>query len=158
MRTARDKGGYLLVEWLAGIFLWGMLVSGFCLGGSAYERLLAVAQTETAAREFARDILRVRDRALAGSDGGFLELRAGGKGYWVCRGPDLVDKKRDFASGGSSSYLRFSSIPSYVIRFSVNGSPSTSGQYILQHERVTSVQMRIELQPVTGRVQIVRIR
>lgn len=130
-----------------------MLYTGF----TAYQRILAIAQVESVARMFAQDIVIVQGRALSGSDFGYLELSSGRKGYWVYRGPNLVEKKRGFASVGSES-VRFSSIPAYVIRFSSNGSPSTSGNYILQHEKVSSVKVRVSLQPVTGRVQIERLR
>lgn len=153
----RDKNGYLLAEWLTGILLCGILLSGFYLGGLLYQRIIAVVETECAAWEFARDILHIRERALAGSDLGYVELRADRKGYWVCRRPNLVDRKRGFASGGSEA-LQFSSIPAYIIRFSINGSPSASGIFILQHERVKSAQVKVSLQPVTGRVRIERVK
>ena len=104
---------------------------------SGYERVLATVQVENAAREFAEDILRTRERALAGSALGFVELSSGRKGYRVYRRPNLVDKKRDFASAGSSA-LQFSSIPAYIIKF-------------------RSVQAKVSLQPVTGRVRVERV-
>ena len=121
-----------------------------------YERVLATVQVENAAREFAEDILRTRERALAGSALGFVELSSGRKGYKVYRRPNLVDKKRDFASAGSSA-LQFSSIPAYIIKFSVNGSPSATGVFVLQHEKFRSVQAKVSLQPVTGRVRVERV-
>ena len=154
-RKHRDNG-YLLAEWLTFIFLYGLLLSGLNAGVAGYEKALAGAQVESAAREFAQDILRTRERALAGSDLGFVELSSGRKGYWVCRRPNLVVKKRDFASAGSMA-LQFSSIPAYVIRFSINGAPSASGSFILEHEKIPSVQAKVSLQPVTGRVRIERV-
>lgn len=153
-RKHRDNG-YLLAEWLTGIFLCSILFSGLYMGVNGYERIVAIIQTESAAREFAQDLLSTRERALAGSDLGYVELSSKRKGYWVYRRPNLVDKKRDFASAGSAA-LQFSSIPAYVIRFSVNGSPSASGQFILQHERITNVRVKVSLQPVTGRVRVER--
>lgn len=153
----KHKGnGYLLAEWLTSIFLYGVLFSGLYMGFVGYERILAVIQVENAAREFAQDLLRTRERALAGSDLGFVELSSGRKGYWVYRGPNLVEKKRDFASAGSKT-LYFSSIPAYIIKFSINGSPSASGMFILQHGRIASVQIKVSLQPVTGRVRVERV-
>jgi len=149
--------GYLLAEWLAGMFLYVIISSGLYVGVDAYQRVLAIAQTENAAREFANDILRVRGRALAGSDQGYIELSSNRKAYWVCRRQNLVEKKRDFASGGSNSRVWFSHIPAYSIKFSINGSPSISGKFIIQHERIASVQTKIEIQPVTGRVRTERI-
>ena len=108
-RKPRDNG-FLLAEWLAGIFLYGVFFSGLYTGISGYERVLATVQVENAAREFAEDILRTRERALAGSALGFVELSSGRKGYKVYRRPNLVDKKRGFASGGSKAF-HFSSIP-----------------------------------------------
>lgn len=156
LRQKPRDNGYLLVEWLAGICLYGVFFSGLYLGIAGYERLMAMVQVESAAREFAQDILCTRERALAGSALGFVELSSGRKGYRVYRRPNLVDKKRDFASAGSA-VLQFSSIPAYIIKFSVNGVPSVSGVYILQHEKITSVQARVSLQPVTGRVRIERV-
>ena len=153
----RKDNGYLLAEWLTGIFLYGIAVSGLYMGFAGYEKALAAVQVENAAREFAQDILLTRERALAGSDLGYIELSSGRKGYWVCRRPNLVDKKRGFASGGSEA-VQFSSIPAYIIKFSVNGSPSASGLFILQHERIRSAQVKVSLQPVTGRVKIERVR
>ena len=149
--------GYLLAEWLTGIFLYGLAVSGLYMGIAGYENTLAAVRVENAAREFAQDILLTRERALAGSDRGFIELSNGRKGYWVYRRPNLVDKKRGFASGGSEAF-QFSSIPAYKIGFSINGSPSASGAFILQHERIKSTQVKVILQPVTGRVRIERVR
>ena len=126
------------------------------MGAAGYEIALATVQVESAAREFAQDLLRTRERALAGSDRGFVELSSGRKGYWVYRRPNLVEKRRDFASAGSVA-LQFSSIPAYIIKFSINGSPSASGLFILQHERITSVQVKVSLQPVTGRVLVERV-
>ena len=154
LRKHRDNG-YLLAEWLTGIILYGFLLSVLHIGFSAYEKTLAIMQVESAAREFAQDLLSTRERALAGSDLGYVELSSKRKGYWVYRRPNLVDKKRDFASAGSAA-LQFSSIPAYLIRFSVNGSPSASGQFILQHERITNVRVKVSLQPVTGRVRVER--
>jgi hypothetical protein len=154
LQKRRDKG-YLLAEWLTGIFLCGILFSGLYLGMKGYERMMAVVQVESTAREFAQDIMNLRERSLAGFDVGFIELN-GRKEYWVYRRPNLVYKKRDFASAGSGSLL-FSSIPAYKIRFSINGAPSVSGSFILQHESIPSVQVRISLQPVTGRVWIERV-
>ena len=156
LRKHKDNG-YLLAEWLTGIFLYGLAVSGLYLVIAGYEKTLAAVRVETAAREFAQDILLTRERALAGSDRGFIELSNGRKGYWVYRGPNLVDKKRGFASGGSEAF-QFSSIPAYKIGFSINGSPSASGAFILQHERIKSTQVKVILQPVTGRVRIERVR
>lgn len=155
-RKPRDNG-FLLAEYLAGIFLYGLFFSGLYTGISGYERVLATVQVENAAREFAEDILRTRERALAGSALGFVELSSGRKGYRVYRRPNLVDKKRGFASGGSKAF-HFSSIPAYVISFTINGSPSASGVFILQHERIKSAQVKVSLQPVTGRVRIERVR
>ena len=123
-RKPRDNG-FLLAEWLAGIFLYGVFFSGLYTGISGYERVLATVQVENAARE-------------------------------VYRRPNLVDKKRDFASAGSSA-LQFSSIPAYIIKFSVNGSPSATGVFVLQHEKFRSVQAKVSLQPVTGRVRVERV-
>lgn len=153
----RDKNGYLLAEWLTGILLCGILFSGFYLGGLVSQRIIAVVESECAAWEFARDILHIRERALAGSDLGYVELRVDRKGYWVCRRPNLVEKKRDFALGRSDPHLWFSSIPSYVIKFSVNGAPSSSGKYILQHKRISAVKIQIDIQPVTGRIRVARM-
>ena len=144
-RKPRDNG-FLLAEWLAGIFLYGVFFSGLYTGISGYERVLATVQVENAAREFAEDILRTRERALAGSALGFVELSSGRKGYRVYRRPNLVDKKRDFASAGSSA-LQFSSIPAYII----------NGVFVLQHEKFRSVQAKVSLQPVTGRVRVERV-
>ncbi len=149
--------GYLLAEWLMSICLYGIAVSGLYMGIAGYEKVLAAVQVENAAREFAQDILLTRERALAGSDLGYVELSSARNGYWVCRRPNLVDKKRGFASGGSGTF-QFSSIPAYIIRFSINGSPSASGVFILQHERVKSAQVKVSLQPVTGRVRIERVK
>ena len=151
----RDNG-YLLAEWLTGIFFYGILFSGLYTGIAGYEKSLAMVQVENAAREFAQDLRRTQERALAGSDLGFVELSSKRKGYWVYRRPNLVDKKRDFASGGSET-LQFSSIPAYIIRFSINGTPSASGLFILQHGRITSAQAKVSLQPVTGRVRVERV-
>ena len=154
----KHKGnGYLLAEWLVGIFLYGIIFTCLYMGIASYEKTLAAVQVENAAREFAQDILRTRERALTGSDLGFLELSSGRKGYWVYRRPNLVEKKRGFASGGSEAF-QFSSIPAYVIKFSINGSPSASGLFILQHDRIKSAQVKVSLQPVTGRVRIERVR
>ena len=157
LRRKHKDNGYLLAEWLTGIFLYGIIISGLYMGIAGYEKTLAVIQVESAAREFAQDILLTRERALAGSDLGFVELSSGRKGYWVCRRPNLVDKKRGFASGGSEA-LRFSSIPAYIIRFSINGSTSSSGIFILQHERIKSAQVKVSLQPVTGRIKVERVK
>ena len=154
-RKHRDNG-YLLAEWLTCIFLYGVLFSSLYIGVAGYEKSLAIIQVESAAREFAQDLLRTRERALAGSNLGFVELSSGRNGYWVYRRPNLVEKKRDFASAGSVE-LQFSSIPAYIIRFSINGSPSASGSFILQHERILSVQAKVSLQPVTGRVRVERV-
>ena len=156
LRKHRDNG-YLLAEWLMGIFLYGIAFSGLYMGISGYEKSLAAVQVENAAREFAQDILLLRERALAGSDIGFIELSSERKGYRVYRRPNLVDKKRGFASDGSETF-QFSSIPAYIIRFSINGSPSASGIFILQHERIKTAQVKVSLQPVTGRVRIERVR
>ena len=154
-RKRRDNG-YLLAEWLVCIFLYGVIFSALYVGVAGYEKSLAIIQVESAAREFAQDILRTRERALAGSNLGYMELSNGRKGYWVYRRPNLVEKKRDFASAGSVA-LQFSSIPAYIIKFSNNGSPSASGLFVLQHERITSVRVKVSLQPVTGRVQVERV-
>ena len=116
-RKPRDNG-FLLAEWLAGIFLYGVVFSGLYTGISGYERVLATVQVENAAREFAEDILRTRE---------------------------------------GSSALQFSSIPAYIIKFSVNGSPSATGVFVLQHEKFRSVQAKVSLQPVTGRVRVERV-
>lgn len=118
---------------------------------------LAMVQVESAAREFAQDLQITQERALAGSDGGYVIFSNDQKGYWVYRRPNLVDKKRDFASVGSGTLL-FSRLPAYKIKFSINGSPSASGSFILQHEKIKSAQVKVSLQPVTGRVQIERVR
>ena len=156
LRKHKDNG-YLLAEWLMSICLYGIAVSGLYMGITGYEKTLAAVQVESAAREFAQDILLIRERALAGSDLGFIEVSNGYKGYWVYRRPNLVDKKRGFASGGSETF-QFSSVPAYKIRFSINGAPSASGIFILQHERIKTVQVKVSLQPVTGRVRIERVR
>ena len=70
----RRDNGYLLAEWLAGIFLYGILFSVLYLGIKGYERITAVVQVESAAREFAQDIMNLRERSLAGLDMGFIEL------------------------------------------------------------------------------------
>ncbi|MBO5993874.1 MAG: hypothetical protein J6P76_07115 [Acidaminococcaceae bacterium] len=157
LQRKHKDNGYLLAEWLMGIFLYGIIISGLYMGIAGYEKVLAVIQVENAAREFAQDILRTRERALAGSEQGFIELSNGRKGYRVYRRPNLVDKKRGFASAGSEA-LQFSSIPAYTIKFSVNGSPSASGLFVLQHERIKSARVKVSLQPVTGRVKVERVK
>ena len=147
--------GYLLAEWLTGIFLYGVLFSGLYSGINAYERIVAKAQVESAARMFAQDLMNLRERSLAGFDEGFMEFY-GCKGYRVYRRPNLVYKKRGFASVGSEP-LYFSGIPAYKIRFSINGVPSISGTFILQHEKILSAQVKVSLQPVTGRVRVERV-
>ena len=157
LRRKHRDNGYLLVEWLTGIFLYGILLSGLYTGIAGYEMSLAMVQVESAAREFAQDLQITQERALAGSDGGYVIFSNDQKGYWVYRRPNLVDKKRDFASVGSGTLL-FSRLPAYKIKFSINGSPSASGSFILQHEKIKSAQVKVSLQPVTGRVQIERVR
>lgn len=127
------------------------------MGFAGAEKSLAMVQVEDAAREFAQDLLKTRERALAGSDLGYVELSSGRKSYWVYRRPNLVEKKRDFASAGSVA-IRFSSIPAYIIKFSINGTPSASGLFILQHERIPSIQVKVTLQPVTGRVRVEHLK
>ena len=155
LRKHRDNG-YLLAEWLTGIFLLGILFSGLYTGIAGYEKSLAMVRVESVAREFAQDLRHTQERALAGADGGYIIFSNDHKGYWVYRRPNLVDKKRDFASVGSET-LQFSRIPAYKIKFSINGVPSASGPFILQHERIKSVQIKVSLQSVTGRVQIERV-
>ena len=118
-----------------------------------HQRALAMAQVKSAARVFAQDILLLRERSLSGSDCGHITISNDCKGYWVYRRPNLVEKKRGFALAGSEN-VRFYSIPAYVIRFSINGVPSVSGTYTLQHAKVSSAKAAVSLQPVTGRVRI----
>ena len=147
----------MLAEWLTFIILYGILISGLYMGFAGVEKSLAMVQVEDAAREFAQDLLKTRERAMAGSDLGHVELSSGRKCYWVYRRPNLVEKKRDFASAGSVA-IQFSSIPAYIIKFSINGSPSASGLFILQHERIPSIQVKVSLQPVTGRVRVEHLK
>ena len=127
------------------------------MGITAYESSMAITQLKGAAREFAQDLMDIRARALAGSDSGFLVVSSGRKGYWVYRRPNLVVKSRDFASAGTG-FLQFSSVPAYIIRFSINGSPSASGKFVLKHNRIPSAQIHINLQPVTGRIRTEHVR
>jgi len=156
LQHRRDKG-FLMVEWLAGIFVCGILSLMLFAGVSSFQRILAIEQMNGVARDFAQDIMRVQERALNGYCLGYIELFSSRKGYRVYRRPNLVEKKRDFALAGSGTF-RFSSVPSNIIRFSVNGVPSANGIYILQHEKYPSIKVNVSLQPVTGRVQIERVR
>ena len=60
LRKHKDNG-YLLAEWLMGIFLYGIVFSGLYMGISGYEKSLAAVEVESAAREFAQDILLIRE-------------------------------------------------------------------------------------------------
>lgn len=150
--TGLTGNGFALAEVLVGALLCSIFSALLFTGATASQRYIACIQLRTAAGKFAQDLLCIRECALAGSNLAYVELDSHRNGYWVYRKPNL-GIKRDFASGGSAMF-KFSNIPSYKIRFSVNGVPSASGTFILQHEAVPELEMKVILQPVTGRILV----
>ena len=149
-KTAAD--GFLLLELV--ILAWVCVIfSGmFLTGVQVCQRYIACLQIKTAAGRFAQEILRTRERALAGANLAYIEVEHHGQGYWVYRKPNL-GSKRDFASDRPVLF-RFTSMPVQQIHFSLNGVPSACGTFVLQHRRYPDLKMKITLQPVTGRVRV----
>lgn len=144
--------GFFLLE-LVILALVCVIFSGMLLTGvQVCQRYIACLQLRTAAGTFAQDILRTRERALAGENLAYIKVDHHGQGYWVYRKPNL-GSKRDFASDRPVLF-RFICMPVQQIHFSVNGVPSACGTFVLQHRKCPELKMKITLQPVTGRVRI----
>lgn len=146
--------GFLLAEALAGVFLYSVFSALLFIGATAAQRYIACIQLRAAAGAFAQDLRCTRERALAGGNLAYVELDSHQNGYWVYRKPNL-GIKRDFASDGSAKF-KFSNIPAYKIYFSINGVPSSSGTFILRHEILSDLRIKVVLQPVTGRILVER--
>ena len=151
-KRERAVNGFFLLEVVI-LALVCAIFSGFLVTGvQVCQRYIACLQLRTAAGIFAQDLLRTRERALAGSNLAYVEVDYRGNGYWVYRKPNL-GLKRDFASDRPALF-RFTTMPVQQIHFSINGVPSACGTFVLQHLRCPALKMKIILQPVTGRVRV----
>lgn len=148
------QGGWILWELLAAAAIiiglgWAVFAQSTALQCQYYR-----SQVRAAADILAADLRQLQQQSLFHSEAAGLTLKVTGteaKGYGLYDGLSL-QRRINFADSGCTEVYFSKKITS--IYYSGNGSPSTSGTYVLRHRRLPGFSCSLPVEPVTGRVSV----
>lgn len=149
-RHLNKQAGFLLIEVLAVVALLGVLAGVLLPQSVAYSKQYARLQVQAAANLLAADMRKLQQQALFG-EGEQRYLRSLSSGYdYYLKGKNV--KQVRFADYGWNVELTWPK--RFNVQFGVNGGPTYSGTWVVQHSEFAGVSCTVAVQPVTGRIVV----
>ena len=144
------QAGFLLVEVLAVVALLGILVGVLLPQSVGYSKHYARLQVRAAANLLAADMRKLQQQSLFG-EGEQRYLRSLSSGYdYYLKGKKVKEVR--FADYGWNVELTWPK--RFNVQFGVNGGPTYSGTWVVQHSKISGVCCTVAVQPVTGRIVV----
>ena len=144
------QAGFLLVDVLAVVALLGVLASVLLPQCASYSKHYARLQVRAAANLLAADMRKLQQQTIFG-EGEQRYLRSLSSGYdYYLKGKKVKEVR--FADYGWKVELTW---PKRInVQFGVNGGPTYSGTWVVQHSEVSGISCTVAVQPVTGRIVV----
>lgn len=150
----RLQEGYLQLELLVVILVLGLGAGALLQNPLGWFNFYYKTQLQTAAQLLASDLRHLQAQVMFHhvTSQYFLEPTRNKAGYTISYDiPAVILLERSFARGYCPEvYLK----NSLTLSFASSGSPSATGTLILGHRKLENYTLRVELQPITGRVLI----
>ena len=144
------QAGFLLIEVLAVVALLVVLAGVLLPQSVAYSKQYARWQVRAVANLLAADMRKLQQQALFG-EGEQRYLRSLSSGYdYYLKGKKV--KQVRFADYGWDVELTWPK--RFNVQFGVNGGPTYSGTWVVQHSEFAGVSCTLAVQPVTGRIVV----
>ena len=144
------QAGFFLVEVLAVVALLGVLAGVLLPQSASYSKHYARLQVRAAANLLAADMRKLQQQTLFG-EGEQRYLRSLSNGYdYYLKGKKVKEVR--FADYGWNVELTWPK--RFNVQFGVNGGPTYSGTWVVQHSEVSGISCTVAVQPVTGRIVV----
>lgn len=150
--TAKQKG-FIQLELVCAVLLIVTLTAALLVGTGGYNRQQKKMQVQAAAVMLAADIRNMQQQAMF-SDGVLnrqIKVTADSGGYALYKDRKVI-RKVQFAEQGCGEVYFSRKIAQ--AQFTNTGSPSTTGDFELQHRKLSGYKYTVSIQPVTGRVVV----
>ena len=150
VKHLNKQAGFLLVEILAVVALLGVMAGVILPQSASYSKHYARLQVRSAANLLAADMRKLQQQTLFG-EGEQRYLRSLSSGYdYYLKGKKVKEVR--FADYGWKVELTWSK--RFNVQFGVNGGPTYSGTWVVQHSEVSGISCTVAVQPVTGRIVV----
>ena len=150
VKRLNKQAGFLLVEVLAVVALLGILVGVFLPQSVGYSKHYARLQVRAASNLLAADMRKLQQQALFG-EGEQRYLRSLSSGYdYYLKGKKVKEVR--FTDYGWNVELTWPK--RFNVQFGVNGGPTYSGTWVVQHSEISGISCTVAVQPVTGRIVV----
>ena len=144
------QAGFFLVEVLAVVALLGVLAGVLLPQSASYSKHYARLQVRAAANLLAADMRKLQQQTIFG-EGEQRYLRSLSSGYdYYLKGKKVKEVR--FADYGWKVELTWPK--RFNVQFGVNGGPTYSGTWVVQHSEVSGISCKVAVQPVTGRIVV----
>ena len=149
-KRLNKQAGFLLVEVLAVVALLGILAGVLLPQSVSYSKHYARLQVRAAANLLAADMRKLQQQSLFG-EGEQRYLRSLSSGYdYYLKGKKVKEVR--FSDYGWNVELTWPK--RFNVQFGVNGGPTYSGTWVVQHSKISGVSCTVAVQPVTGRIVV----
>ena len=149
-KRLNKQAGFLLVEVLAVVALLGILAGVLLPQSVGYSKHYARLQVRAAANLLAADMRKLQQQSLFG-EGEQRYLRSLSSGYdYYLKGKKVKEVR--FADYGWNVELTWPK--RFNVQFGVNGGPTYSGTWVVQHSEISGISCMVAVQPVTGRIVV----
>ena len=149
-KRLNKQAGFLLVEVLAVVALLGILAGVLLPQSVGYSKHYARLQVWAASNLLAADMRKLQQQSLFG-EGEQRYLRSLSSGYdYYLKGKKVKEVR--FADYGWNVELTWPK--RFNVQFGVNGGPTYSGTWVVQHSEFSGVCCMVAVQPVTGRIVV----
>ena len=150
VKRLNKQAGFLLVEVLAVVALLGILAGVLLPQSVGYSKHYARLQVRAAANILAADMRKLQQQSLFG-EGEQRYLRSLSSGYdYYLKGKKVKEVR--FTDYGWHVELTWPK--RFNVQFGVNGGPTYSGTWVVQHSEISGISCTVAVQPVTGRIVV----
>lgn len=152
MAKMNKSSGHILIEIIFTVALVGLFLGTMIVQVSDRHQKLQKQQLNLAAHKFIMEARRVQQHNMYCAAGKRLRIvTAAGKTYFTVGTGAVASTKYDFRDEGCGEIVFGTSAE---ILFSPSGSVNKAGYIILQHKENPELQVKLNLQSVTGRLEI----
>ena len=150
VKRLNKQAGFLLVEVLAVVALLGILAGVLLPQSIGYSKHCARLQVRAAANLLAADMRKLQQQSLFGEgEQRYLRSLSGGYDYYL-KGKKVKEVR--FTDYGWNVELTWPK--RFNVQFGVNGGPTYSGTWVVQHSEISGISCTVAVQPVTGRIVV----
>ena len=149
-KRLNKHAGFLLVEVVAVVALLGILAGVLLPQSISCSKHYARLQVRAASNLLAADMRKLQQQSLFG-EGEQRYLRSLSSGYdYYLKGKKVKEVR--FADYGWNVELTWPK--RFNVQFGVNGGPTYSGTWVVQHSEISGISCTVAVQPVTGRIVV----